>query len=246
MKKYIFLFAISILFSCSSDNNSSNADSQNESSGQGGSLASFTIVNDYLYTVDDSSLNIFSIVNNEQPSKVNDIPIGFRIETIFNYKEFLYMGSTMGMYIYSLENPEAPVYKSEVQHFTACDPVIANDTHAFVTLHSETICGNNINILEVYDVTNVLQPFLVSSRNLSSPKGIGLYGDYLFVCDDDIKIFDVSNPNEMVLVSSIDKNAFDVIIKDNLLIVIGENGLYQYSLDILNIENIQSLSSILF
>jgi len=245
MKNYIIFFATILLFSCSSNNDSSN-DSQAESTGQGGSLASFTIVNDYLYTVDDSSLNIFSLANNEQPSKVNDIPIGFRIETIFNYKEFLYIGSTMGMYIYSLENPETPVYKSEVQHFTACDPVIANDTHAFVTLHSETQCGNNINILEVYDVTNVLQPVLVSSRNLSSPKGMGLYGQYLFVCDDDIKIFDVSNPTEMVFVSSIDKYAFDVIIKDNLLIVIGENGLYQYALDNSNIENIQSLSSILF
>ena len=191
MKKALYIIAVLTIISCSSDSSSSSNESSSFAAGQGGSLASFTIVGDFLYTVDDNSLNVFSITNPENPVKVNDVSIGFRIETLFSYKQYLYVGSQEGMFIYSIENPEEPQYKSDVQHFTACDPVIANSTHAFVTLHTNTICGNDTNVLEIYDVSEVLNPVLISSRNLTSPIGLGLYNDYLFVCDNEVKIFDV-------------------------------------------------------
>ena len=246
MKKYISLLVIALLFlNCdsNSDSSSSNAESFSDT-GQGGSLARFTILNDYLYTVDQSNLNVFSIIDRANPVQVNTIPIGFNIETLFNYKEYLYIGSQNGMFIYTIINPEEPAYLSDVQHFTACDPVVANDTHAFVTLHADLGCGTNINVLEIYDITNITAPFLISSRNLIKPIGLGLYGDYLFVCDDEVKIFDISDPENTSLISSINQNAFDVIIHNDLLILIGEQGLYQYSLDSNAIENMTHLSTI--
>ena len=154
------------------------------------------------------------------------------------------MGSRNGMYIYNIDNPETPTYVSDVEHFTACDPVVANDTHAFVTLHTNIGCGTDINVLEIYDVTEVTNPILISSWNLTKPIGLGLYGNYLFVCDDEVKVFDVSNPENSSLVTSVDVNAFDVIINQGRLILIGENGLYQYNLDHTNITNISHLSTI--
>ena len=148
------------------------------------------------------------------------------------------------MYIYNIDNPETPTYVSDVEHFTACDPVVSNDTHAFVTLHTNIGCGTDINVLEIYDVTEVTNPILISSRNLTKPIGLGLYGNYLFVCDDEVKVFDVSNPENSSLVTSVDVNAFDVIINQGRLILIGENGLYQYNLDHTNITNISHLSTI--
>jgi len=164
MKKFITLSLAIIVFGCNSDSTNQNSQS-NIDTGQGGSLARFTIFNDYLYTVDETNLNVFSIINTEQPVQVNTIPIGFNIETLFNYKEYLYIGSRNGMFIYSVTNPEEPSYLSDVQHFTACDSVVANATHAFVTLHSNIGCGINVNVLEIYDVTNTTEPILISSRN---------------------------------------------------------------------------------
>jgi hypothetical protein len=198
--------------------------------GQGGSLATFTLKGDYLYVADEFDLNVFNIAQANDPVLVNTVPIGFDIETLFGYKEYLYIGSRNGMYIYSITQPEFPQELASVQHFTACDPVVANDSLAFVTLHSNNICGSDINVLEIYDITNITEPILISSRNLFSPKGLGLYGDYVIVCDDEIKIFDISDPSNSRLVNAINKQAFDVIIRDNLLIAVGESGLYQYSL----------------
>jgi len=230
MKKYIFLLSIvAFVLSCESDGSNSESQAPN-SDGQGGSLARFTLKGDYLYTVDDFGLNVFNVADTKDPIKVNSVPIGFDIETLFGYQDYLYIGSQNGMFIYSLENPEFPSKLSSVEHFTACDPVVANDTHAFVTLHSERFCGNDINVLEVYDITDVTNPILLNSRNLTKPKGLGLYGDFLFVCDDEIKVFDITDPAASKLVTSIKRSAFDVIIRNDLLIAIGASGLFQYSL----------------
>ncbi|WP_430816364.1 LVIVD repeat-containing protein [Carboxylicivirga sp. RSCT41] len=229
MKQVIITICIALtVLSCSED--SSNPDSSN-TDGQGGSLATFTLKGEYLYVVDEFDLNVFSVSKVEEPVLVNKVPVGFNIETLFSFKDYLYIGSRNGMFIYSLSNPEFPEMLSGVQHFTACDPVIANDTHAFVTLHSNTMCGNNINLLEIYDISKITEPVLVSSRNLISPKGLGLYGNYLIVCDDEVKIFDISDPNESKLINSINIEAFDVIIRGNTLIAIGDDGLYQLELE---------------
>ena len=243
MKKYTIIFALLMLLGCDSD---SSNDTQNSDSsvGQGGSLARFTTFNDYLYTVDNQDLNVFNIVNNEQPVQVNEVQIGFNIETLFNYKEYLFIGSQNGMFIYSVNNPETPEYLSEAQHFTACDPVVANFTHAFVTLHADVGCGNTLNQLQIYNVEDLENPQLISTRNLTKPIGLGLYNDYLIVCDDEVKIFDVSDPLNSQLVHSINRDAFDVIIQNNVLILVGDSGIYQYDLDETNIQNTTELSTI--
>lgn len=246
MKNYIYLFFIAIIFSgCSTDstNDSAVLDAANND-GQGGSLAIFALKGDYLYTVDRSDLIVFSVSTPSDPVQVNRVSVGFNVETIFGYNDYLYIGSQNGMFIYSVTNPEFPEYLSSVEHFTACDPVVANDTTAFVTLWSEIGCGTNVNQLEIYNVEDVLNPTLLSVRELTGPKGMGLYGNYLFVCDDEIKVFDVSDPENTVLVHNIDRLAFDVIVQGDVLIAIGETGVWQYQLDPDLITNTTALSTI--
>jgi hypothetical protein len=235
MKRNIFIILISTLFiiACSSDSESNGASND----GTGGSLAIFALKGNYLYTVDNESLNVFSLINQEQPVKVNEVTVGFDIETLFSNGDYLYIGSRNGMFIYSITNPETPVLLSNVQHLTACDPVISNGNYSFVTLHSNTVCGNNINILEVYNTSDATNPILVHSRNLTFPKGLGLYNNYLFVCDDVIKIFDISTPENPILVHSLNKLCYDVIIKNNDLFAIGANGMTRYLLDENDITN---------
>jgi len=237
----ILIFSL-VVFGCSNADNSISQSA--ESVGKGGSMARFTILNNYLYTVDDASLNVFSIATNNNPVFLNKVYIGFQIETLFSYDNNLFIGSQSGMFIYSLENPEVPTRESAIEHFTACDPVVTDGEFAYVTLHSDSNCGNELNVLEIYDVTDIEAPVLLQTRNMISPKGLSLYHNYLLVCDDELKIFDVTEPNAMAFVKSIDINGFDVIIQNDHLIVVGEEGLYQYILNNNNIGNITYLSTI--
>src|SRR5690606_36779142 len=155
MKKIVF-FIISIAFTlaCSQEGeNGSQNEAMGNNDGQGGSLARFAVLGDYLYTVDEYGLNVYNIATPSDPVLVNNIPISVRIETLIKYMEYLERGSQNGMFIYSIGDPECPEYLVDVQHFTFSDPVMAYTTTAFVTLLSDLGCGTTANQLEIYDIT---------------------------------------------------------------------------------------------
>ncbi len=227
MKKiFSTLLIILALIACSKDSGANDSNLNRDS--VGGSLATFALVGDYLYVVDSGRLNVFSVSNPKNPSKVNTVYVGFDIETLFSLNEFLFIGSQNGMFIYSIANPESPQKLSEYRHFNACDPVVANTTHAFVTLHSNTTCGNNLNVLQVYDIGDLKYPVKIHERNLTEPKGLALIGNYLAVCDDDLKFFDISNPASPTLKHSENKTYKDLIYYDNRLYAFGEREITQY------------------
>ncbi|HEX9981131.1 MAG TPA: hypothetical protein VGB50_11265 [Flavobacterium sp.] len=240
MKYLKFIILLLLAAGCSSDSDSGIKD------GTGGSLAIFVLKGDYLYTVDNASLNVFSLANISHPEKVNEKNIGFNIETLYSNGEYLFIGSQNGMYIYSVADPANPVELSSVEHVTSCDPVVANETHSFVTLYSNNACGNDNNLLEIYDTSNPTNPVLVHQQNLISPKGLGLYHNYLFVCAEEIKIFDVQHPESPVLAGSIDAACFDVIIKGDDLYAISDHHLYRYHLDVNNITAPELVSQVSF
>jgi hypothetical protein len=235
MKKIcLFLMAVLLAASCSQDSDAARA----AGDGQGGSTAIFVLKGNYLYAVDHASLNVFSLVNPAGPVKVNQIGVGFDIETLYTDADNLYIGAQGGMYIYSIANPESPQFVGQALHVTACDPVVSNGTHAFVTLHSHTWCGNTTNALMVYDLANPQMPQLIHQRNLAAPKGLALYGHYLFVCDDSVLVFDITNPAQPTLAANINRSGHDIIIKENTLFIVGDSHIYNYTLNPSDIANI--------
>ena len=114
-------------------------------------------------------------------------------------------------------------------------------------MHTNAICGGSLNELQTYDITDVENPELLNVRGLTNPKGLGLYHNYLIVCDDDVKIFDVSDPTNSIYITSIPiALSIDVIIRENNLFVISEKGLYQYQLNPNAISSFQKMSEIKF
>lgn len=244
MKYLKYSVLIFLFIAC--DSNSDNASSSEQEVGQGGSLARFAIVTDYLYTVDEYDLNVFSVSDTTSPVFLNKIPVGFRIETLFAYQGNLFIGSESAMFIFNLNNPEIPLLESSIQHFTSCDPVVVKDNFAYVTLHDNSNCGNGVNLLEIYDVTDIGNPILIEQRNMLNPKGLGIFNNYLLVCDDEIKVFDISDPQNMSFVQNINVNGFDIIVRNNHLFIIGSAELNQYTLDPMDISNVTHLSTVVF
>lgn len=204
-----------------------------QSYGQGGSMARFTLLSSHLYAVDETSLRLFDVQSPSNPSFVNDILLGWGIETIFPYKDKLFIGSTTGMYIYDASTPSAPQQMSVYSHFTACDPVVVNDEHAFVTLRSGNFCQQGVNQLQVLDIRDLYQPRLLKTYEMQNPHGLGLAGNNLFICEGQygLKQFnaaDVLNiaDNQLELLES--QKSYDVIPTAKSLIVTGPEGVCQY------------------
>lgn len=95
------------------ESNSDIANNSSENTGAG-AMARFNIAGDYLYTVGRSELNVFDISNLSSATKLNSEYVGWQIETIFNKAGYLYLGSAAGMFIYSIEDPSAPTYVSDI------------------------------------------------------------------------------------------------------------------------------------
>jgi hypothetical protein len=218
--------------------------STNKSRGQGGSMARFGIVNDYLYTVTSSSINVLSLAQPQQPQFQNKVSIGFGIETIYPFQDKLFIGSTTGMLIYSVANAQAPVRLGAFSHATKCDPVITDGQYAYVTLRSGNFCGGSGDQLDVVNVQNLNTPSLVRTYPMTNPRGLSKDGQWLFICDgkDGLKCFDATSASNVVLKKRIAMaETYDVICNNNLAIVSAVDGLYQY--DYSNINDIKLLST---
>jgi hypothetical protein len=213
--------------------------------GISGSLARFALLNNYMYSVSNDSLRILNVSSNSNPFIANAINLGWGIETVFPFKDKLFIGSNTGMFIYSVQNPLNPVKMGDFSHVRTCDPVIADDNFAYVTLHSGTRCTGFTNQLDVLNITNIQSPQLIKSYPLTSPRGLSKDGNLLFICDgnDGLKVFDAANPNSISLIKQfIIAETNDVIVYNNIALVVAKDGLYQY--DYSNAADIKLLSKI--
>ncbi len=211
-----------------------------------GSMARFALVNNYLYTVGNTNLNVFNISIPQQPNFDNSVNTGsWSIETIFPFKNRLFIGSQNGMYIYNINNPDQPATDGQFGHLRSCDPVIADDSFAYVTLRSGTACQGFSNELDILQLTNFTNPSLVKSYNLSNPHGLSKDGNLLFICDgaDGLKIYNASDVNNLNLIKHFTGvETYDVIANNKNALVVARDGLYQF--DYSNANEIHLLSKI--
>lgn len=231
MKNYFYLLLLALggLFACSDDISNSDFAAEPSATGQGGSLARFAIRGNHLYTVDRNDLHVYDIADVSQPRKVNQLGVGVQIETIFPRQDKLFIGSQSGMFIYDIAQPTQPRFLSNYIHVVACDPVVADERYAYVTLRSiNNVCGNFTDQLDIVDITDLSNPFLHRTYPMTHPKGLGVDGNELFVCDDGLKVFDISNVDSLVQKYHFRIEANDVIPYRDHLMVIGDDGLYQY------------------
>lgn len=215
--------------------------------GIGGSMARFGIYENTLYVVDNSTMHIFSITVPETPVFKKDFNAGWSIETMFTVGDKMFLGSQSGMRIYDISIPNSPLYVADFWHMTGCDPVVVSGNYAYITLRGGNNCGNNVNQLVVVSIENITKPVELKTYPMEGPYGLGIDGKTLFVCDGDagLKVFDVSDPmtiNKHLLARYPDIQTYDVIPINGLLILIGDDGLYQY--DYTNVQDIRFLSKI--
>jgi hypothetical protein len=217
--------------------------------GVSGSTARFAIVNERLYAVTQSDMKLFNVKTPAKPTYDGALNLGFGIETIFPYKDKLFLGTTTGVQIWDNKNPQKPTYLSRLDHARACDPVVVENDIAYVTLRSFnnfTRCGAAIaNQLDVIDVSNPASPILKKTYPMDNPYGLGIDNKKLFICEGakGLKTFDANNILDIKQLQHFkDMNAYDVIPLNNTLMLIGTDGLYQY--DYSNPSSLRLLSKI--
>jgi hypothetical protein len=218
------------------------------STGKSGSMARFGIYDKFLYLADNAQLYILNISNPVKPVQEEVQYISWQIETMFIHDKHLFFGTPNGMVVYSLKVPSVPQPVGQYSHITSCDPVVVQDSIAYVTLRSGTMCNTGVNRLDVVKMTNDYSEYdLVASYGMTNPYGLGIDGNVLFICDggDGLKVFDATDYTTIAdkpLAHFPEIRTYDVIPADNYLFMIGDDGFYLY--DYSDIKNIRQIGHI--
>jgi hypothetical protein len=248
---FYFLLLVFVSFSCGS----SEVD-QGINDSLAGSYSKILTINDFLYAINNSELATYNVSDKSNPVLVNKQDVGFNIENIYLSDGILFIGSSQRLFIYELNSSGIPVLKNSVAYFAdimcSSDPVIVSKNIAYITLSPATIqtdnCWRSVEIreLRIYDVSNVEIPKLLSTFPMSNPKGLTIDNNILFVCEQEkgVVVLDVSNNKNPQQLKALEGfYAYDVIVRNKILYVVGKDEIreYDYS-DITNIHMISNIS----
>jgi len=236
---FISIFLVSGLLLSGCGGGDSDHDSGG-STGVGGSMSRFSVVGDYLYAISGNKLQVFEVAVASLPDEpavpvsipAFNVSVAWGIETLHKVGDNLFIGAANGVYIYNVSDPLNPTFISKFLHVRSCDPVVVDGDYAYVTLRTGGRCGFGENRLDVLNISDISNPFLVKSYNMQSPKGLAVGNGNLFVCDDiaGLKIYDTRDPNNLVL-SHTDSsvNCYDLIPYQNRLVISDNSGIMQLS-----------------
>ena len=211
-----------------------------------GSLARFSIVNNFLYTVGSSNLLTFDISQPFAPGFTSSVVVDWHVETIYPLKDKLFVGTNNGMYMYDVQtSPANPSLIGQFVHARGCDPVIADNDYAYITLNDSSACLGFYNELQIVNIKDMANSFMVKSYQFTHPDGLSKDGNNLFICDgkDGLKVYNALDVTNLLLIKQLkDAEVFDVIAQNGLAIVMAKDGIYQY--DYTDLNNIHLVSKL--
>ena len=201
---------------------------------------------DYLYVLVGEILRVVSLQSPSGPVTVKEVSTGDIAEAMYIDASVLYVGSPTGVTLIDITDPANASVLSNVTHEWQCDPVVADNGIAYVTLGDRGgNCVGGLNQLDILDVSNLQAPSLLASYPMSNPHGLAIEGLTLYVADgySGIKVLDVTDPLNVTTIDSLTGRSYqDVIVSNNILFAMGSSGIDLF--DVSNTQQIQLKSSI--
>ena len=172
---------------------------------------------------------------------------GVEMETIFPYKNNLFVGSRSSMDIFEIESSGMPKRKFSFEHATSCDPVLPCEDAAYISLRTADFsdCPGNINALIILDISDLASPEEVSEIEMRSPYGMAVIDGKLYVGEGEngLSIFDAEDklsPVELTHISDI--QAYDILAhpdRSDIILIAGPDGLSEYQVSSSNELDLQ-------
>jgi len=242
MKKILFLITIIFFTACEK----LQVNPESTATGKSGSISRFAIKDHLMYAIDVNYLRVFDITDGDHPVLVQSTEVDYGLETIFIYENYIYLGAVDGVYVLDINNPTSPHQLQKLEHHISCDPVVVQNNFAYSTQRvSATGCGDHWleSALAVYDVTNPNEAELKKEIIMDEPFGLAVEGNWLYVCDNGIVVFDITDPSDPIRKELVPvTNPHDIILNYPYMLVATSTSfeLYNYA-DPLNIHFISTL-----
>lgn len=202
-----------------------------------GTINRVTHHNDHVYVIGSNRLHSFSDFGSLVKTNAMNIEAG--AETVYPDENYLYVGTRTSVEVFRTIDPGRPTHVGDVQHEESCDPVLPFGNVAYSTLRTgdASLCPGNVNALLVLDVSDKTNPVLVKEMEMSSPFGMTIMNNMLYLGEGSsgMRVFDISNPfNPVEKSRDFNIQAYDVIAHPtvpHLILTTGPFGLEQYEQD---------------
>jgi len=232
--KHGFLLAAALLLiSCSEGPTEGSVGAGETASGSRGSTARMALVDDYLYAISANTVQLFDVSEPASPQPWVQVQVDWDIQTLYPFKDYLLIGAASGVFILDNADRANPQLIGEFVHATAQDPVVAQETLAYVTLKQDNTNPPNgiTDRLDVIDIADPSNPVLIHTVAMTGPQGLTVDGDRLHVCDGEggLKTFTLENPREPRLMFGLpNARCTDMLMANDILVTTGVDGVQQY------------------
>lgn len=207
-----------------------------------GSYANMIAAGEHLYVIGDTELITYKQQPDASVKEMDRQLLGPDLESLHYRKGVLFIGSSLTMYICKLDVENIPVLQSrtlysDLSDFQPCDPIVANDEIAVVSLSSsvqvdEDGCGlEEVDEIRIYDILDISSPELITTVEMDNPKGMALDGHLLFVCEksNGLKVIDVSEPAQPKQMYHFEGfETYDAVATGTSVLLVGASNLYEY------------------
>jgi len=198
-----------------------------------GSTASMLTYGDYLYIIDNNRLRTLSLADPAHPAEVSNVEIPGTAETIFAYEQSLFIGTRTGVLIYDLKDASKPAYSGNSFHWPARDPVVVRGTIAYSTTRWGEEEKGGSGLLSILDVSNKSNPWTLESLDQPYPYGLGISGDYLYVCNgrEGILVYSIIANGRLEFERNVPaEGVYDCIPSEELLVCQMKDGIAIYDI----------------
>ena len=190
-------------------------------------MARFEIAGNNLYAVSGKNLNIYDISNPNNLQFLNSSTVPETILSIRNLKDsFLLIGNSIGITAYTVSLPFQSTYSIDGE---AYDPFTYYGKYLYLTEHTGSGVSRYItkSNLQVFNINNLFENVYFYQK-VYYPTSLIIQNQNLFVCDSGLKVFDITNPLNIILKHHFNIKANILVPNSNNLVIQNPDGIYQY------------------
>ena len=195
----------------------------------------FLMMGDTLYALNGMSLNIFDLSNRLAPKKAGSISLGEQVESLAHDQQYLFVGSKERTIVYDVKDSGNPTELGSFKLPAPCATAISGKLSSFSALRtSQKGCSPGKYRISILGTLDPKVPAEAGAFELSGGEGFGITGDQLLACDrvNGLMVFNIGNPRAVKQVPfAHNELCRDIFVKDKVIVVSGESGVTQFSLE---------------
>jgi hypothetical protein len=206
-------------------------------------LGFFTITGNSIYALNNKLLKIYTLDSGVIHFKTSVVLQG---SSQNDGKALAATGSTViaGETLYNASLHDSQLQGTNVNYYSACDPIIFKNNFAFTISRSGSECYG-YDELRVIDISDPASPNSVFNLNIETPYGLAIDNDMLFTIagNNGLKVFNIQDPANPTLIKDYpDIDGTYVSAESGIVIVRNSNSLQQY--DYSDINDLKLLSTL--